>query len=410
MSAPAQDLPAALGYRWVILFFAWITFLLSFIDRLIWGNAAVSVGASLGLPIAALGIFVTAFYVGYVVFNILGGLACDRIGARLTLSLSMIVLGACTFLFSFVPSVSVGLALQTAMGLAAGADYAAGVKLIVGWFDRGTRGRAMGLYMTASSLGVTVTNATVPTLLTGFGWQNVYKLFGIVTIIVGLLALWRLRDGPQPIARRGRSCSDLVLLLRNRNLLFLALAGFGALWGTWGFAFWTNALMIHGRHLTPVDAGMVLALAGAAAILGKPVIGLVSDWLGGGYNKALIIAVLLGFTAMLLVFGSLQSTLGFEIAAPFIGFCAFVYSPLMAAVVAEAAGLALAGSASGLTAGFWQLGSMIVPLVVGVVFQSTGSFPAAFGTLAAGPFLGALCMLFVRTGERHAPTGTISAE
>lgn len=400
MSATTQELRTATGYRWLILFFAWLTFLLSFVDRLTWGNAAVKVGASLGLPIAALGVFVTAFYVGYVVFNVLGGLASDRIGGRLTLACSMTVLGICTFLFSFIHSVTAGLVLQAAMGLAAGADYAAGIKLIVGWFDRASRGRAMGFYMTASSLGVTITNATVPTLLAGMGWQTVYKLLGTVTVIVGVLALVLLRDGVQPAERRPSLAGDVGLLLRNRNILILALAGFGALWGTWGFAFWANALMIKGRHLTTVEAGGVLAMAGAAAVVGKLIVGMISDWLGGNRDKALIIIILAGFTAMLLIFGTLTGKAAFEIAAPFIGFFAFVYSPLTASVVAKAAGARLAGSASGLTNAFWQLGSMIVPIVVGVVFQTTGSFLAAFAALAAGPFLGAICMLFVR---REAP-------
>src|SRR5258707_15172138 len=61
------------AYRWVILLVTWAAFLLSFIDRLAWGNVAVSVGASLGMSIAAVGVFVTAFYVGYVAANALGG-------------------------------------------------------------------------------------------------------------------------------------------------------------------------------------------------------------------------------------------------------------------------------------------------------------------------------------------------
>jgi sugar phosphate permease len=60
-------------YRWVILFIDWIAFLLSFIDRLAWANVAVSVGESLGLAVAALGAFVTAFYFGYVMSNAIGG-------------------------------------------------------------------------------------------------------------------------------------------------------------------------------------------------------------------------------------------------------------------------------------------------------------------------------------------------
>ena len=91
-------------------------------------------------------------------------------------------------------------------------------------------------------------------------------------------------------------------------------------------------------------------------------------------------------------------------AAPLLGIGAFVYSPLLAVMAAEAAGPALAGSATGLLAGFWQLGSVIVPLVVGVVYQPSGSFSTALATLAAGPGLGVVFMLFVkeRTSRRAA--------
>ena len=55
--------------------------------------------------------------------------------------------------------------------------------------------------------------------------------------------------------------------------------------------------------------------------------------------------------------------------------------------------------ATGLTNAFWQLGSVMVPLAVGVVFQSTHSFTLAFVALAAGPLLGTLAMFAVK--ERH---------
>jgi sugar phosphate permease len=387
------------GFRWVILFIAWLSFLLSFVDRLTWANVAVSVGGSLGLPVAALGIFVTAFYAGYVVCNALGGIASDRIGGRLTLTLSMLALGLSTMAFSLTTGVAFGLAVQGLMGLAAGADYACCIKLIVAWFDRTTRGRAMGILMVASSLGVTATNAVVPTLAATFGWQGVYRVLGLVTLAVGGAAYLLLRDRPLGAPPTVQPRLSLRPLLDNRNLVLLGLTGFAALWGTWGFAFWANALMIKGRGFSPVDAGFIVSLIGIAAIIGKPLIGLLSDWLGGR-RKWLTFATFVLFAVMLMVFGTLTDKREFQIAAPFVGLGAFLYSPLMAAMVAEASGVLLAGSAAGILGGFWQLGSVIVPVVVGVVFQSTGSFLAAFATLAAGPVVAAICLLFVREAPR----------
>ena len=400
--APPPATQAVLTYRWVILFIAWLSFLLTFIDRLTWANVAVSVGGTLGLPVAALGIFVTAFYAGYVVCNTLGGVASDRVGGRLTLTLSLVLLGLFTFLFSFTTSLAYGLVIQALMGLAAGADYASCIKLIVAWFDRTSRGRAMGLFLVASSLGTVATNAIVPTLAASYGWQGVYRVLGGVTLAVGLVAWLLLRDRPGGAMEQViRPKLDLRPLLANRNLVLLAITGFASNWGTWGFFAWANALMIKGRGFTAIEAGAIVSLVGIAAIAGKPLIGLLSDWLGGR-RKWLTFAVFLLFAVMLMVFGQLTGTLAFQIAAPFVGLGAFVYSPLMAAMVAEASGVALAGSAAGILNSFWQTGSVIVPLAVGVVFQATGSFAAAFATLAAGPAVAAVVLLFVREGPAAA--------
>jgi len=384
-------------FRWAILAVAWLALLMAFVDRLAWANVAVQVGGSLGLPIAGLGVFVTAFYVGYVGSNAIGGIATDRLGASRMLTMAMIPLGVCTFLFSYTSSVPVGLALQMLMGLAAGADYSACVKLTATWFEFRIRGRAMGLLVTASSIAVVLTNAFVPTLMLWLGWAGVYKVLGLVTVLVGAICWLVLRDA-QPKADSAVIKAPISSLFRNRNLLLLSVVGFGALWGTWGFAFWVNALMIKGHGISPVRAGLIAAMFGAGAIVAKPLIGLLSDWLGGR-RKILNLICLAGFASMLMLFGMLETEVAFLVAAPLLGITAFAYTPLMAAMIAEIAGPALVGSATGLTNAFWQLGSVIVPLVVGVVFQATNSFAGAFVALAAGPLLAMLVMLAVK--EEH---------
>jgi MFS family permease len=153
--------------------------MLSTVCRLAWGTLALPAGQSLGLPIAALGVFVTAFYAGYVLSNVVGGVTTDRIGGRITLSVSLFGLAVATFCFGYTPSLAVGLVLQCIMGLTAGADYAAGVKLVSTWFTRHERGRAVGLLMSASSIAVIATNAVLPGVVTQLGWRNTYHGLGI---------------------------------------------------------------------------------------------------------------------------------------------------------------------------------------------------------------------------------------
>ncbi len=386
-------------FRWAILFCAWAGLLLSTVCRLAWGTSAIAVGQSLVLPLAALGVFVTAFYAGYVLSNVVGGIITDRVGGRATLSISLAGLAVATFCFGYTPTLAVGLVLQCIMGMTAGADYASGVKLVTTWFEKRERGRAVGLLMSASSIAVIVTNAVLPSVVAKFGWRNTYHVLGMIAIGLALLCAIVIRDRPKrddvqaPTAVR--NIKSTVSALCTRNFLLLALAGCGGFWGTLGFASWAIALMVKGHNVSPIQAGFVVAIAGLGGLLSKPSVGWLSDRLGGR-RKALTIASFAFFFVMLLVFGQLSSVHAFRIAAPLIGVGAFIYSPLLVTLVAEQSGLAAAGSAAGVANAFWQSGSAISPVVVGVVFQMSHSFPAAFASLAVGPLFGAVCMLFVK--------------
>ena len=356
------------------------------------------------LPLASLGIFVTAFYVGYVLSNILAGFAGDLLGPRITLTVSLLCLAAATAGFGLVQTMATGLAMQVLMGLSAGADYAAGVKLIATWFGRLERGRAMGLFMTATSLAVLLVNLTVPVLLDATSWRSVYLVLGIATAAVGVAAFAVVRD--RPGARVVQQRADYRALLGNRQLLLLGLAGFGALWGTWGFAFWAGTLMTRGRGLSSTQAGLVLALFAAGALVAKPAVGWLSDLLNG--RRGLAIGCLLFFAAMLLVFSQLDGFTVFAAAGPLLGVGAFGYSPLMNTMVAEASGARMAASGAGFTNAFWGLGNVVVPSVVGLVFAATGSFALAFVTLAVGPLAGAACLAFTSNVALAKPDGTVA--
>ena len=388
-------------YAWFVLIVAWLALLITFVDRLTWANVAVTVGQSLSLPLAALGVFVTAFYTGYVVANALGGFVSDRAGPRLAIFCSLLPLGAATFIFGNTNSLAFGLICQALMGLAAGVDYSACVKLVMMWFGKEKRGRAMGLLTTATSLGVVVVNAIVPTLMKSVGWENVYRIFGVVTVLLGVFVFLALRR-PAPYAapvQKGAVWSEAADLLANRTLLLLAIGGFAAMWGTWGFTFWANALMVKGYQISVVQAGAVVSTFGIGAVIAKPLVGLASDWLGGR-RKPLLVVCFIGFTVMLLVYGNLTNLGQFSIAAPILGVFAFAYTPLLAALIGETVGVARTGAATGLTNAVWQIGSVIVPSVIGVVYQSTGSFIAAFTALAIGPAVATICMMLIVEGRR----------
>ena len=99
-AAPAAQAEGSY-YRWVLLAVVWAAFLMSYVDRIAWSSVAAPVGHSLGLSVSMLGAFVTAFYVGYVLANIAGGIMTDVLGGRAMLTLALVPLGVFTFSFGF---------------------------------------------------------------------------------------------------------------------------------------------------------------------------------------------------------------------------------------------------------------------------------------------------------------------
>lgn len=381
--------------RWLVLVLAWAAFTLTSLDRSVWGPAAPSVGQALHVAVASLGVFATTYYVGYVVSNFLGGLASDWFGPRAVLTVSMVAAGLGMNLFGSSTSTGWGLAAQGVIGFFAGADYSAGAKSISAWFTGRERTMAVALFTTATSLGTVLANLLIPTMIAAHGWRLSYHVFGAASVALGLIILALHRNRPRNAprgGREGRSAPPLGKVFRNRDLVLLAVAGFFSLWGTYGFITWSNTLMIKGRGIRPVDAGLVVALFAITAVVGKPLIG----WLSVRvrvHPKWIAAAVLVLFAVMLLVFGRLSTYGQFLAAAPLLGFAAYCYSPVQNALILAYSGHDVAGSATGTINALWQLGSVVVPSVVGMVFGATGSVYSAFLALAAGPVLAAVLMV-----------------
>lgn len=384
------------AYRWTILSIAFLVLLTSFSIRLALSNVTPLLRDNLALSATAVGAFVTAFYVGYVLANAVGGIVADRIGASRAIAVPMSALAVFTFLFGSIDSALSGLAVQVTMGLSAGVYFSATTKLVGAWFPSAERGRAFGIIAMPSSLAVIFANSIYPLIIEAWSWETLYRLLGGYVAIVALLCFLFLRDAPQAqiAGPRPSAAQAMREMMRDRNFLLLAIGGFGGSWGTWGFAFWANALMVEGHGLTVIEAGRITAVFGVGALIAKPLYGLASDVIPVP-RTYMVMASYIAFAAMLIVFGLLDRGWLYA-AAPILGVAAFVYSPIMSAILTEMIGQRAVGTAAGLMNAFWQTGSVIVPLVVGATFQATGSFLAAFAVLALGPAIGCVCMAAIR--------------
>lgn len=394
LAASSEALPAAdMGYRWVVMCGIFCASMISVVDRIAWGNVSTFYAQTMGVSVTALGSFFSAFYVGYLITNALSGFASDMFGGRRMITLALLLLGLSTFAFGLTTSVTVGLIIQCAMGLVAGMDFSACVRLLSDVFPPEKKSTAMGIFLASIPVGVMLPNLFIPTLLKTYGWQGVYHTLGVATVAMGVIVYCILGRKSDVYAKRvGSSPHSLRDLLGNRGFRIAAIAGFGQQWGIWGFAFWANALLIKGHHIDPVRAGFIVALFGGVGIVAKPVAGWLADHIR--FSKPVFGAVMcLLFGVSLIVFARLSTVAAFTVFSALVGLFAAGAGVVVATLAIETAGPKLSGSASGLANALWILGNVMVPLVVGAVFQYLHSFQLAVLAIAAGPIFSTVCFI-----------------
>ena len=235
----------------------------------------------LSLNKAEAGSFMSIFFLGYLLTQIPGGILADRFGIRKILILSLLLTGGFTLAFAGVEGYSGGLLLRFLAGLGSGAIMATAVKGVYDSFSPANRATAMGVFMTSLPAGLMLANLLSPWVAVHAGWRGSFIVAGCLTLL-SMGVAWRLlpqttvvihQDGFQP----GKT---LRLQLQNRRLLITALAGFMAMWGTWGVLTWNNSFLHQGMGLTIEKSGGMMALFGLGALIGQPLAGKLASGAG----------------------------------------------------------------------------------------------------------------------------------
>jgi MFS family permease len=163
----------------------------------------------------------SAWHMGYLVSLFAVGMLADRYGARRTYLVSSVVaaLAAGAFAVGSQGYVS-ALLLYGIAGLCSGGSYTPGLALIYQHVDPRGRGRAMGWFLAASSLGYAAALGAIAVLVALVSWRAALVVAAGAALLgagFGWMALWRLRDPvPAEEARQARPWLAVVESLRDQ--------------------------------------------------------------------------------------------------------------------------------------------------------------------------------------------------
>ncbi|MEO6238168.1 MAG: MFS transporter [Vicinamibacterales bacterium] len=183
--------------------FAFICYVVAYIDRVNIGFAASALQRDLHLGDTAYGIGAGLFFLGYCLFEIPSNLILERVGARLWIARIMIVWGFVSMLMMFITSPAGFYAARVLLGVAEAGFFPGIVLFLTYWIPASERARTGALFMMAAPVAIIV-GAPVSELLLSLdgrgglaGWQWLFVVEGFPAVVLGFLALRVLTDRPE---------------------------------------------------------------------------------------------------------------------------------------------------------------------------------------------------------------------
>jgi NNP family nitrate/nitrite transporter-like MFS transporter len=376
---------SARGHR-PTLFAAFLHFDLSFMLWVLLGALGVSISDSLGLTHAEKGLLVAVPILSGSLMRIPLGMLSDRFGGRrvgigMLLALFVPLIVGWRAGTSFPVLLGVGLLL----GLA-GASFAVVLPLASRWYPIERQGVVMGIAAAGNS-GTVVANLIAPRIAAVVGWHDVLALamlpLGSVLVAFATLA----KDSPH--APAPRSMGSYVAVLRRRELWWLCLFYAITFGGYVGLGSFMPLLLRDQYGLAPVTAGYVTALATFAGSIARPLGGSIADRVGG---VRLLSVLLAAIGALYLVAASAPSFRWMSLVLVATMACLGLGNGSVFQIVPQCFRRQI-GVATGVVGAMGGLGGFAIPMLLGQVEQSTGSFSAAFMLFGA-------TVLLVRTAHR----------
>lgn len=402
-------------YGWVVVFAGMLAiFACLGIGRFALGMLLPSMGASLALSYAEMGLISTGNFVGYLAAVLACGHLVARFGYRPLIFTALAGVGVSLVLVSRATGFYQVLAIYLLTGVASGASNVPVMGLVSHWFARRRRGRAAGFIVIGSGFAIMFTGLFVPAVNDAYGaegWRLSWLVLGGIVLAIAAVCGLLLRDNPEPMGLRPSggldadhtpgSESEAAPRQQSRRKLLLHLGGiyFGFGFTYVIYATFIVTTLVEEWGFSEAAAGRFWVWVGLLSLFSGPVFGTLSDHLGR--RAGLITVFALQMLAYLLVALKLPQPFLYVSIACF-GIVAWSVPSIMAAAVGDYMGPAHSAAAFGYITFFFGVGQIAGPALAGILAESSGSFSSSY-FMAAGVV--ALAILLTATLRKPAPAG-----
>ena len=410
---------------WRLVPFLFACYIFAYLDRVNVGFAKLRMLDDLGFSETIYGLGAGIFFIGYVLFEVPSNLLMLRLGARFTIARIMIAWGLISMAMMFVTTPTEFYVLRFLLGVAEAGFFPGVILYLTFWFPAERRGRVTALFATAVAIS-TVLGAPLSSAIMHFldgvrgwsGWQWLFVIEGLPSVVFGLATLWWLDDRPEQARWLSQAERDMIAAdiqaeqlaiphhhpldgLRLPRVWLMGAIYFSIVMGLYGLNFWLPTIVRELGFTDLVEIGFITALPFGAAAVAMVLIGRSADrrgerrWHTAGPvlvgALALIASVLLGDSPLLAIAALTIAACGILGGLP----QSWSLSTAIVGGGAAASGIALINSLG-------NLSGFVAPAAIGWIKDTTGSTAAGIVLLAFSLLVGVALILSLPRASGHA--------
>ena len=391
--------------RWLLLFGVWLLYGSFGLIAASLAPIATLVINDLNMTHSEMGLAMGAWQLAYIAAAVPAGMLLDKIGTRPALALGGLLVGLSALARGYaIDAQSLVLAVML-FGLGGPIVSAGAPKVVVANFEGSSRGLAMGIYMTGPAIGsiisLTLTNSVLLPLLE-HSWRNVLMLWGGVamaaSVVWYILATPHLGDGEQ--TGTGGSQLRVIgnLLARPTVLIVLGMSVCVFLFNH-GLNNWLpEILKSHG--MSAVNAGYWAAIPTLIGITGSLIIPRLAT--PERRFHILIALALASLVASLMLRSSTDDILTVGLLLQGVAKSSLMTVLILTLVELPEIGERYAGVASGIFFSAAEVGGVLGPLLLGILYTPGAGFSTGLWLLTGVAFImaiGAMVLLRQKSAQ-----------
>jgi MFS family permease len=294
-----------------------VLFAIMYLDRVNISAAAASLKVYFAFSNTQMGLIFSAFSWAYLGSVIFGGWGARKYGAKSTLAICVVIVGAGTIATGLAGSLATLFLARLAVGMGEGPAFPAATQAMRNWYPQHRFGYIQGITHSASRLGAALAPPIVAGVILWSGWRTAFIVCGAAALL-WCVAWWILfRDDPRehpgvkPASMAGLSVSvpdrraRIPFLLITRRMSSVTVVMFAYGWTYWVFVSWLPLYFVNQHHTDLKNSALLTSALFFAGLVGNTVGGVLSDKIlkSTGRNRlarcSVILVSLLGAAALI---------------------------------------------------------------------------------------------------------------